>query len=131
MSGASAGHMRPCALYQSQLHGNSVHLKEMPCFAPAASSTRTPSGMTSRPMPSPGMTAITCSFMGRQYIEFAVRFAALETSGEWCSVALHVDGETRAAEWRAGQRHSQLALPMLHGLLENFRIRTSDLDAIA
>ena len=60
-----------------------------------------------------------------------MRFAALETSTEWCSVALHVDGETRAAARRAGQRHSQLALPMLHGLLKNFRIRTSDLQAIA
>ena len=60
-----------------------------------------------------------------------MRFAALETSTEWCSVALHVDGETRAVERRAGQRHSQLALPMLHGLLKNFRMKTGDLEAIA
>jgi tRNA threonylcarbamoyladenosine biosynthesis protein TsaB len=69
--------------------------------------------------------------MGRQYIEFAVRFAALETSTDWCSVALHVDGESRALERRAGQRHSELALPMLHALLKDFQIRTADLDAIA
>src|SRR5690348_11799286 len=131
MSGASAGHMRPCALYQSQLHGNSVHLNEMPCLAPTASSTRTPSGMTSRPMPSPGMTAMTCSFMERQYIEFAVRFAALETSTEWCSVALHVDGETRAVERRAGQRHSQLVLPMLHSLLRQWDLGPEKLEGIA
>jgi tRNA threonylcarbamoyladenosine biosynthesis protein TsaB len=69
--------------------------------------------------------------MLRQYIEFAVRFAALETSTEWCSVALHVDGETRSLERRAGQRHSQLALPMLHALLKSFRIGTGDLQAVA
>jgi tRNA threonylcarbamoyladenosine biosynthesis protein TsaB len=69
--------------------------------------------------------------MGRQYIEFAVRFAALETSTQWCSVALHVDGETRSVERRAGQRHSQLALPMLQGLLKSFQMRNRDLDAIA
>jgi tRNA threonylcarbamoyladenosine biosynthesis protein TsaB len=69
--------------------------------------------------------------MERQYIEFAVRFAALETSSEWCSVALHVDGETRALERRAGQRHSQLALPMLHALLEDFGLASRDLQAVA
>ena len=69
--------------------------------------------------------------MMRQYIEFTVRFAALETSTEWCSVALHVDGETRAVERRAGQRHSQLALPMLHFLLQNFAVKSKDLQAIA
>ena len=60
-----------------------------------------------------------------------MRFAALETSTEWCSVALHVDGETRALERRAGQRHSQLALPMLHVLLKEFQIQTRDLEAVA
>ena len=90
-----------------------------------------PSGMTSRPMPSPGMTAMTCSFMERQYIEFAVRFAAFETSTEWCSVACHVEGETRSLERRAGQRHSQLALPMLHSLLKEWNLRPEDLEAVA
>ncbi len=60
-----------------------------------------------------------------------MRFAAFETSTEWCSVALRVDGETRALERRAGQRHSELALPMLHLLLESFSLKTSDLQAIA
>jgi tRNA threonylcarbamoyladenosine biosynthesis protein TsaB len=69
--------------------------------------------------------------MERQYIELPVRFAAFETSTEWCSVALHIDGETRALERRAGQRHSELALPMLHRLLETVRIKSSDLAAIA
>ena len=60
-----------------------------------------------------------------------MRFAALETSTEWCSVACHVDGETRSLERRAGQSHSRLALPMLHSLLENFGLESKDLQAIA
>lgn len=60
-----------------------------------------------------------------------MRFAALETSTEWCSVACHVDGEVRSLERRAGQRHSQLALPMLHVLLKEFQIRAQDLEAVA
>ena len=60
-----------------------------------------------------------------------MRFAALETSTEWCSVALHVDGEIRAVERRAGQRHSELALPMLQGLLQQWHLHPGDLDAIA
>jgi len=39
-----------------------------------------------------------------------MRFAALETSTEWCSVALWLDGEIRALEQRAGERHAELAL---------------------
>ena len=53
----------------------------------------------------------------------------LETSTEWCSVALHVDGEVRAVERRAGQRHSQLALPMLKALLESLRLEIASLEA--
>ena len=46
-----------------------------------------------------------------------MRVAALETSTDWCSVALWSDGEISAAERRAGHRHSELALPMLEKLL--------------
>ena len=46
-----------------------------------------------------------------------MRFAAIETSTDWCSVALWSDGEISAAERRAGHRHSELALPMLEKLL--------------
>jgi len=60
-----------------------------------------------------------------------MRFAAIETSTEWCSVALSLDGEIAAAERRAGQRHSELALPMLEGLFNSFKIKASELDAIA
>jgi tRNA threonylcarbamoyladenosine biosynthesis protein TsaB len=60
-----------------------------------------------------------------------MRFAALETSTEWCGVALWRDGEIAALERRAGQRHSELALPMLQDLLKRFSISIEDLDAVA
>jgi tRNA threonylcarbamoyladenosine biosynthesis protein TsaB len=55
-----------------------------------------------------------------------MRFAAIETSTEWCSVAVWNDGEIAALEQRAGHRHSELALPMLERLLGKNR-----LDAVA
>jgi tRNA threonylcarbamoyladenosine biosynthesis protein TsaB len=60
-----------------------------------------------------------------------MRFAALETSTEWCGVALWRDGEIAAVERRAGHRHSELALPMLQALLRKFSLETGDLDAVA
>jgi tRNA threonylcarbamoyladenosine biosynthesis protein TsaB len=60
-----------------------------------------------------------------------VRFAALETSGEWCSVAVWRDGELAAVEQRAGQRHAELALPMLERLLVQARLGMQDLQAVA
>ena len=48
-----------------------------------------------------------------------MRFAAIETSTEWCSVALWSDGEIAAVERRAGNRHSELVLPMLQNLLKD------------
>jgi len=56
-----------------------------------------------------------------------MRFAALETSTDWCSVALWLDGEIRALERRAGNRHSEYALPMLEALTKG----VGPLDAIA
>lgn len=55
-----------------------------------------------------------------------MRFAAIETSTEWCSVALWRDGEIAALERRAGHRHSEFALPMLEKLL-----RGQSIDAVA
>ena len=60
-----------------------------------------------------------------------MRFAALECSTEWCGVALWRDGEIAAVERRAGNRHSELALPMLQGLLRKFSIIVEELDAVA
>ena len=60
-----------------------------------------------------------------------MRFAAFETSSEWCSVALHVDGETAALESRAGNRHSELTLPMLDRLLKSRGLGADALQAVA
>ncbi|SRR5688572_1276528 len=55
-----------------------------------------------------------------------MRFAAVETSTEWCSVALYRDGEIACVERRAPNRHSELVLPMLQRLLGD-----AALDAVA
>jgi tRNA threonylcarbamoyladenosine biosynthesis protein TsaB len=55
-----------------------------------------------------------------------MRFAAIETSTEWCSVAVWHDGEIAGLERRAGHRHSELTLPMLETLLGKDK-----LDAVA
>ncbi len=60
-----------------------------------------------------------------------MRFAAIETSTDWCSVALWRDGELAGIEERAGQRHGELALPMLERLLTAARLTAADLDAVA
>jgi tRNA threonylcarbamoyladenosine biosynthesis protein TsaB len=70
-------------------------------------------------------------FHGGQYIESAMRFAAFETSSEWCSVALCVGREITALERRAVHRHSELALPMLEELLGRAQLKPADLDAVA
>jgi tRNA threonylcarbamoyladenosine biosynthesis protein TsaB len=57
-----------------------------------------------------------------------MRFAAIETSTQWCSVALWSDGEIAALERFAGQRHSELVLPMLESL---FKDRKIEIDAVA
>lgn len=60
-----------------------------------------------------------------------MRFAAIETSTDWCSVALWVDGEISAIERQVGQRHAELALPMLERLLARAKFAAGDLDAVA
>jgi len=60
-----------------------------------------------------------------------MRFAAIETSTEWCSVALWRDGEIAAIERRAGHRHSELVLPLLEQVLGNWKMNLSQIDAIA
>jgi tRNA threonylcarbamoyladenosine biosynthesis protein TsaB len=60
-----------------------------------------------------------------------MKFAAIETSTEWCSVALWRDGEIAAVERRAANRHSELALPMLQRLIGNAAMTLAQLDAVA
>jgi tRNA threonylcarbamoyladenosine biosynthesis protein TsaB len=56
---------------------------------------------------------------------------ALDTSTEYCSVALWCDGEIAAREKLAGQRHSELLLNMVDGLLRERGFAVRDLDCIA
>ncbi len=60
-----------------------------------------------------------------------MKFAAFETSTEWCSVALWVDGEAMGIEERAGNAHSGRVLPMLDRLLASAGISIAQLDAVA
>lgn len=60
-----------------------------------------------------------------------MRFAAIETATEWCSVALWIDGEISGLERRADTRHSELALPMLEELLRKAGLPADGLDAVA
>ena len=56
---------------------------------------------------------------------------ALETSTEYCSVALRVEDEVFADREQAGQKHSEMLLPMIDALLHRARVETPRLDAIA
>ncbi len=60
-----------------------------------------------------------------------MKILAFETSTELCSAALWFDGVVDAREALAGQRHSELLLPMIDGLLVNHGIRADQLDCIA
>src|SRR5919108_2743564 len=60
-----------------------------------------------------------------------MRFAAIETSTEWCSVAVWRDGEIAGLERRAGHRHSQLVLPLLEQALGNLQMSLSQIEAVA
>ncbi len=60
-----------------------------------------------------------------------MRFAAIESSTEWCSVAVWDAGIISSVERRAGNRHSELALPMLEELLHGSGIGLGELEAVA
>lgn len=56
---------------------------------------------------------------------------AIETSTERLSIAILRDGEAFARDIDAGQRHSELALPLLHELLAESNLTLREFDAIA
>ncbi len=56
---------------------------------------------------------------------------ALETSTERLSIAILRDDELFARDVDAGQRHSELTLPLLHELLGEAKLTLRELDAIA
>jgi tRNA threonylcarbamoyladenosine biosynthesis protein TsaB len=56
---------------------------------------------------------------------------SLETSSEWCCVAAWLDGRSLEREELAGQRHSELILPMIDALLHDAGVGLGAFDAIA
>lgn len=56
---------------------------------------------------------------------------ALDTSTEYCSLALWLDGEILSRSVLAGQKHSELILPMLNAMLIEGGITLSHLDGFA
>lgn len=60
-----------------------------------------------------------------------VKILALETSSEFCSVALALDGRVIAREAHVGQGHSEALLPMALGLMAGAGVTLRELDGIA
>lgn len=60
-----------------------------------------------------------------------MKILALETSTDLCSAALWRDGAVDAREAVAGQRHSELLLPMVDALLASHGLKAAELDGIA
>jgi tRNA threonylcarbamoyladenosine biosynthesis protein TsaB len=60
-----------------------------------------------------------------------LRILAIDTSGEYCSVALTREGGLDANEVHAGQRQSELVLGMIDEMLAAQGLRVADLDGIA
>ena len=60
-----------------------------------------------------------------------MKLLALDTSTEYLSLALMVDGKTLTFEVNAGQTHSQLILPQIQALLSASNLQLADLDGLA
>ena len=60
-----------------------------------------------------------------------MKLLVLDTSTEYCSAALWLDGEVRARRVRAEQQHSSLLLPMVDELLRESALSLRQLDGIA
>jgi tRNA threonylcarbamoyladenosine biosynthesis protein TsaB len=60
-----------------------------------------------------------------------LKLLALDTSTEYCSAALSIDGEVDVRDVKAGQRHSELLLGMVDDLLKSHALSVADLDGIA
>jgi tRNA threonylcarbamoyladenosine biosynthesis protein TsaB len=59
-----------------------------------------------------------------------MKLLVLDTSTEWCSAALWLDGRVEARRVHAGQQHSSLLLPMIDALLRDHGVALRELDAI-
>lgn len=60
-----------------------------------------------------------------------MRILALDTSTEYLSIALRLDGDTLSRDLRAGQQHSELMLPLVQELLAEAGVPLRALDCIA
>jgi tRNA threonylcarbamoyladenosine biosynthesis protein TsaB len=60
-----------------------------------------------------------------------LKILALDTSTEYCSAALWLEGDVLDDGCLAVQRHSELVLPMIDGLLKRAGLGLSELDVIA
>lgn len=60
-----------------------------------------------------------------------MKIVAIETSTEYCSVALWHDGALHERCELAGQKHSEILIPMLDGLLRDAGCALRDMDGIA
>jgi tRNA threonylcarbamoyladenosine biosynthesis protein TsaB len=60
-----------------------------------------------------------------------LKILSLETSTELCSAALWCDGRIESREAQAGQKHSELLLPMVDVLLVSQNLKLRDIDGIA
>ena len=60
-----------------------------------------------------------------------MRVLALETSTEYCSVALWQDGEVTGRSELAGQKHSEMLMVMLDSVLKEAGVKLAQLDGIA
>ena len=60
-----------------------------------------------------------------------MKILALETSTEYCSVALDLAGKISERFELVGQKHSELLIEMIDDVLRDARVKLSDLDGIA
>ncbi|HZV63191.1 MAG TPA: tRNA (adenosine(37)-N6)-threonylcarbamoyltransferase complex dimerization subunit type 1 TsaB [Methylophilaceae bacterium] len=60
-----------------------------------------------------------------------MRILALDTSTEYLSLALMLDGKVLSEDMHAGQTHSQLILPLIGEMLSNAGLQLRELDGIA
>jgi len=79
----------------------------------------------------PCSVGVHCDRSAAFSIPFILKVLSLETSSEWCSVAASIDGKVSAREELAGQRHSELILPMIDALVHDVGVEVTAFDAIA
>ncbi|MCB1718266.1 MAG: tRNA (adenosine(37)-N6)-threonylcarbamoyltransferase complex dimerization subunit type 1 TsaB, partial [Candidatus Competibacteraceae bacterium] len=60
-----------------------------------------------------------------------MKILAFDTSTEYCSAALSVDGQIFQTETLAGRRHSELLLPMVQELMTDAGLKLANLDGLA